>query len=182
VYFGGGKTATGLQFDSVSGNASLSVSSVKELQDAKLQLINGQTGTLRVGQRYPILTSTTSSLGSSSNASTTPTIQYEDLGLTLEAKLQVVADKEVLVHLHETIRSLAGTSLNNIPILDNQDVSTDLSIPGGVTTVLVSNLNRSETLATQGIADAITTDSSRDVTESQLLITITPVITRITKP
>jgi general secretion pathway protein D len=182
VYFGGGKTATGLQFDSVSGNASLSDSSVKELQDAKLQLINGQTGTLRVGQRYPILTSTTSSLGSSSNASTTPTIQYEDLGLTLEAKLQVVADKEVLVHLHETIRSLAGTSLNNIPILDNQEVSTDLSIPGGVTTVLVSNLNRSETLATQGVVDAIPTDSSRDMTESQLVITITPVVTRITKP
>jgi general secretion pathway protein D len=182
VYFGGGKTATGLQFDSVSGNASLSVSSVKELQETTLHLITGQSGTLRVGQRYPILTSTTSSLGSSSNASTTPTIQYEDLGLTLEAKLQVVADKEVLVHLHETIRSLAGTSLNNIPILDNQDVSTDLSIPGGVTTVLVSNLNRSETLATQGVVDAIPTDSSRDMTESQLVITITPVVTRITKP
>ena len=100
----------------------------------------------------------------------------------MEAKLQVVADKEVLVHLHETIRSLAGTSLNNIPILDNQDVSTDLSIPGGVTTVLVSNLNRSETLATQGVVDAIPTDSSRDMTESQLVITITPVVTRITKP
>jgi len=182
VYFGGGKTATGVQFDSVSGNASLSVSSVKELQDAKFHLINGQSGTLKVGERYPILTSTTSSLGSSSKSSTTPTIQYEDLGLTLEAKPQVLANKEVLVHLHETIRSLAGTSLNNIPILDNQDVSTDLSIPGGVTTVLVSNLNRSETLATQGIANAITTDSSRDMTESQLVITITPVVTRITKP
>jgi type II secretory pathway component GspD/PulD (secretin) len=149
VYFGGGKTATGVQFDSVSGNASLSVSSVKELQDARVHLINGQSGTLKVGERYPILTSTTSSLGSSSKSSTTPTIQYEDLGLTLEAKPQVLANKEVLVHLHETIRSLAGISLNNIPILDNQDISTDLSIPDGVTTVLVSNLTRSETLATQ---------------------------------
>jgi Flp pilus assembly secretin CpaC len=171
-----------VQFDSVSGNASLSVSSVKELQDAKFHLINGQSGTLKVGERYPILTSTTSSLGSSSKSSTTPTIQYEDLGLTLEAKPQVLANKEVLVHLHETIRSLAGISLNNIPILDNQDVSTDLSIPDGVTTVLVSNLNRSETLATQGVVDAITTDSSRDMTESQLVITITPVVTRITEP
>jgi acetyl-CoA carboxylase beta subunit len=51
-----------------------------------------------------------------------------------------------------------------------------------VTTVLVSNLNRSETLATQGVVDAITTDSSRDMTESQLVITITPVVTRITEP
>ena len=182
VYFGGGKTATGVQFDSVSGNASLSVSSVKELQNATLHLVAGQSGTLRVGQRYPILTSTTTSLGSSSKASITPTIQYEDLGLTLEAKPQVLADKEVLVHLHETIRSLAGTSLNNIPLLENQEVSTDLSIPDGVTTVLVSNLNRSETLATQGITDAITTDNSKDVTESQLVITITPAVTRMNKP
>lgn len=182
VYFGGGKTATGVQFDSVSGNASLSVSSVKELQNATLHLVAGQSGTLRVGQRYPILTSTTTSLGSSSKASITPTIQYEDLGLTLEAKPQVLADKEVLVHLHETIRSLAGTSLNNIPLLENQEVSTDLSIPDGVTTVLVSNLNRSETLATQGITDAITTDNSQDVTESQLVITITPAVTMMNKP
>jgi len=182
VYFGGGKTATGVQFESVSGNASLSVSSVKELQNATLHLVTGQSGTLRVGQRYPILTSTTTSLGSSSKASITPTIQYEDLGLTLEAKPQVLADKEVLVHLHETIRSLAGTSLNNIPLLENQEVSTDLSIPDGVTTVLVSNLNRSETLATQGITDAITTDNSKDVTESQLVITITPAVTRMNKP
>ena len=182
VYFGGGKTATGVQFDSVSGNASLSVSSVKELQDAKLQLATGRTGTLRVGQRYPILSSTTSSLGASSKASTTPTIEYEDLGLTLEARPQVLADREVLVHLHETIRSLEGTSLNNIPLLNNQEISTDLSIPDGVTTVLVSNLNRSETLATQGIADAITTDSSKDVTESQLVVTITPTVTRVNTP
>jgi general secretion pathway protein D len=182
LYFGGGKTATVVQFDSVSVNASLPVSSVKELQDAKLHLITGQSGTLRVGQRYPILTSTTSSLGSSSKGLTTPTIQYADLGLTLEAKPQVVADKEVLMHLHETIRSLAGTSLNNIPILDNQDVSTDLSIPDGVTTVMISNLNRSETLATMGIADTIPSDSSRDVTESQLIITITPVLTWVNKP
>ena len=57
-----------------------------------------------------------------------------------------------------------------------------LSIPDGVTTVMISNLNRSETLATQGIVDAIPTDSSRDMTESQLVITITPVVTKITEP
>jgi hypothetical protein len=48
--------------------------------------------------------------------------------------------------------------------------------------VLVSNLNRSETLATQGVADGIPTDSSRDMTDSQLVITITPFVTRKTEP
>ena len=178
LYFGGGDTATGVQFDSVTANASLSVSSVKEIQEGKLHLADGQSGTFRVGQRYPVLTATTSATGSTSSSSTTPSIQYEDLGLTLEAKPHVLAGREVLVHLHETIRSLAGTSLNDIPILDNEEISTDLTMPDGVTTVLVSDLSRTESLATQGIADSIPTNDSRDLDESQLVITITPIATR----
>ena len=178
LYFGGGKTATGVQFSSVSANASLSISSIKEIENGKLHLADDQSGTFRVGERYPVLTATTSATSSTSNSSTTPSIQYEDLGLTLEAKPHVLAGREVLVHLHETIRSLAGTSLNDIPILDNEEILSDLTIPDGVTTVLVSDLSRTESLAMQGIFDSVPMNDSRDLTESQLVITITPIVTR----
>jgi len=178
LYFGGGYTYTGIQFDSVKANASLSESTVRELQEAHLQLADGEKGKFRVGERYPVLTATTSALGSTSSGSTTPSIQYEDLGLTLEASAHLEADDEVLVHLHETIRSLAGSSLNDIPILDNQEVATDLTVAAGMTTVLISNLSKSETRATQKFLGLIPMDSSRDTTDSQLLITITPVVTR----
>lgn len=185
LYFGGGLTATGVQFDSISANASLSVSSVQQLESATLHLADNQPGTFKVGEHYPILTATTLAVGASTSAtssSATPSIEYADLGLLLEAKPQIVSDKEVLLHLHETIRSLQGSNLNTIPILDNQEFSSDLSVAAGVTTVVVSNLTRTETLATQGIIDSITTNSSRDTNDSELVITITPIITRSASP
>jgi len=175
VYFGGGKTATGLQFDSANVNASLSASTVRELQDAKLQLSDGQVGAFRVGQRYPVVTATSTAVGSNY---TTPIIQYEDLGLTLEAKPHVLAGQEVLVHLHETFRALNGVSLNNIPIIDNREISTDLTVPEGVTTVLVSNLSRTETLETEDLLGVVPSNASRDQVGSQLVITVTPTLTR----
>ena len=185
LYFGGGLTATGVQFDSISANASLSVSSVQQLESATLHLADNQPGTFKVGEHYPILTATTLAVGASTGAtssSATPSIEYADLGLLLEAKPKIVSDKEVLLHLHETIRSLQGSSLNTIPILDNQEFSSDLSVAAGVTTVVVSNLTHTETLATQGVMDSITTNSSRDTNDSELVITITPIITRSTSP
>ena len=175
VYFGGGKTATGLQFDSANVNAKLSASTVRELQDAKLQLSDGQKGTLRVGERYPVVTATSTAVGSSL---TTPSIQYEDIGLTLEAKPHVLAGKEILVHLHEKFRALSGVSLNNNPIIDNREISADLTIPDGVTTVLVSNLSRTETLETEDLLGLVPSDASRNEVGSQLVITVTPTLTR----
>jgi Flp pilus assembly secretin CpaC len=181
LYFGGGLTATGVQFDSVSANASLSVSSIQQLESATLHLADNQPGIFKVGEQYPILTATTLAVGASTSAtssSATPSIEYADLGLLLEAKPHIVSDKEVLLHLHETIRSLQGSSLNTIPILDNQEFSSDLSVATGVTTVVVSNLSHTEALATQGVIDSITTNSSRNTDDSELVITITPIITR----
>jgi len=177
VYFGGGTTAFGVQFDSVDANASLSVSSVQELQEVSLHLADGQSGVFRVGQQYPVITTTTSAV-STSTPSVIPSFQYVDLGLTSEARPHIVSGNEVLLHLHESIRSLHGSSLNSIPILDSQEFSSDLTVPAGVTSVMVSNLSRTETLATQGILSSINTNFSRDEDDSELVITVTPVVTR----
>lgn len=185
LYFGGGLTATGVQFDSISANASLSISSIQQLESATLHLADNQPGTFKVGEHYPVLTATTLAVGTSTSAtssSATPSIEYEDLGLLLEAKPHIVSDKEVLLHLHETIRSLQGSSLNTIPVLENQEFSSDLSVAAGVTTVVVSNVSHTETLATQGVIDSITTNSSRNTNDSELVITITPIITRSSSP
>jgi general secretion pathway protein D len=177
VTFGGGSSTTGVQFGSVNANDSLSVSTSQQLKDATLHLANNQSGTLMIGQRYPIMTASTVAIGGSAS-SATPLIQYEDLGLTLEAKPHIESGNEVLLHLHETFRSLDGTSLNNIPVIDNQEFRADLSVPAGVTTVVVSSLSRSETRTAQGLVDSVPTNSSRNQQTSDLVVTITPILTR----
>jgi general secretion pathway protein D len=177
VYFGGGNTMMGVQFGSVDANMTLSGSTSQQLQDAMLHLANDQQGTLKVGQRYPIMTESTSTLGGSSS-STTPTIDYEDIGLVLEAKPHIEAGGEVSLHLHETFRSLDGTGVDSIPILDNQEFVSDLSVPAGVTTVVVSSLSRTETRTAQGLVSFLPTDSAKNQQTSDLVVTITPILTR----
>ena len=181
VTLGGGTTTTGVQFGSVSANMSLSTSASRQIQDATLHLVDGQSGTLKVGQQYPIMTASTAALGGSSSSST-PSIQYEDLGLTLEAKPHINLVGSVLLHLHETFRSLNGTTINSIPEIDNQEFVTDLSIPAGFTTVVVSNLSRTETRTAQGFANFVPSASGRNQQTSDLVVTITPTITRAPRP
>jgi general secretion pathway protein D len=180
VYFGGGKTATGVQFGSADANMNLSTSTSQQLEDATLHLANDQSGKLTVGQHYPIMTESTTALGGSTSSST-PTIQYEDLGLMLEAKPHIEPGGDVLLHLHETFRSLEGSSLNGIPILDNQEFVSDLSVAAGLTTMVVSNLSSTETRTAQGLV-LVSTDGARNQQVSDLVITVTPILIRAVAP
>jgi general secretion pathway protein D len=177
VTFGGGYTDFGVQFGSIAANMSLTKSTSQQLRSATLQLANNEAGKLRVGSRYPVQVASTTAVGGKSSSST-PSIQYEDLGLTLEAKPHVTVGGEVLLHIHETFRSLDGTSLNGIPIIDNQEFVSDLSVPAGMTTVMVSNLSSSETRTIQGFAALAPTNGGLDQQGSALVITVTPRLTR----
>ena len=181
VYFGGGYTATGVQFGSAKANANLSESTTQELDDVTLRVADGDAGRFRIGERYPVLTATTSTTTQSAlktSTSTTPIIQYQDLGFTLEAMPHLLSDKEVLLHIHQTIRTLHGSSLNNIPVLDNTEFSADLSVREGETTVITSNISRTEARATQGLAGLLPTDSSGQQDDSRLVVTVTPTVVR----
>src|ERR1700733_13497081 len=179
VYFGEGETATGMGFGSPSANLNLLASRSQELQDVTLHLADDRIGTLKIGQRYPVMTASTSTLGGSTS-STTPTIEYEDLGVIFEAKPHIKPDGEVVLHIHEALRSLDGTSLDTIPVIDNEEFVSDISVQGGNTTVIVSNLSRTETRTAQGFINFIPTDNARNQQTSELVVTITPVITRET--
>jgi general secretion pathway protein D len=177
VTLGGGLTATGIQFGSIAGNASLTGSSSQQLQSVMLRLSNNETGKLRVGQRYPIETASTTALGATSSTTTTPSIEYEDLGLSIEARPQVRFEGEVLLQIHGIMRALDGTSLNGIPIIDNQEFVSSLSVPAGVTTVVVSNLSQTEARTIQGFASLLPTNSGLDQQTSELVVTLTPHLT-----
>jgi general secretion pathway protein D len=178
VTVGGGITTTGVQFDSIATNASLTNSTSRELQSVTLRLGNNETGKLRIGQRYPVETASYSALGSTSSSSVTPSVEYEDLGLTLEAKPLVRLQGDVLLQIHGIIRALNGTSLNDIPILANQEFVSSLSVPSGVTTVVVSNLSLTQARTVEGLVNFVPTDNDLDQQTQELVVTFTPRVTR----
>jgi len=179
VYFGGGRTATGVQFDSASVQSSLQRSKLERLQEQTLLLADGSSGKLRFGQRYPIETSRTSvttSSTSSSSSTTTPSIQYEDLGVTLETKVHLSSEGGTYLELHQTIRGLDGQKANDIPVLDNQEFATSLCIPNNGSALLISDVSQSETHAIRGLASAMPTESTLDKSTTQLVIIVTPYV------
>jgi hypothetical protein len=183
VTYGGGQTYMGMSFDSPSVNLSLSDSHLHLIAENTLRVADRQSATLRIGQRYPVkvativtysYTGSSSSSSSSSSsdwkASTTPSVQYEDLGLTLQLEPQLMGNGNLYLSLDWKNQSLAGSSVNEVPVLDRRQFSDAMIVPLHSTVLLTGYVGRQTVGDTSGLSS--NRDASR--TDSELLITITP--------
>ena len=212
--FGGGLTLTGLSVGSgATANLALNSSDTRELDSLTLRVLDQEESTIRSGTRYPIITSSYSSLAGSSLAipglssagvssalaglgiggtgvtSTTsqiiPQVQYEDLGLTLKVKPYIQKDRDVSLNIDLKIESLAGSSLNNIPVLDSQTYTAVTTLAEGASAMVVSTMTKQQSKAVQGVPGLSdlpgfqsTTNNQTENDMSELLIVITPHIIR----
>ena len=172
--FGGGKTLSALAPGSVTANLNLNSSDSRELDQMQLRLGDGEAATMRSGTRYPIQTSSFSSLsasttkiagltaaGSSSSLSSLlasysgslpniPQVEYQDLGLTLKATPKVMRNDEVALTVDLKIDALAGISINGNPVLNNRAWSGVVTLKQGEAVEVVSELDKSESRAISG--------------------------------
>ena len=203
-FFGGGLTTTGVTSSPTTTlNLGLNSSDTRALDYIQLRVGDRQTGIFRVGTRYPITTSTftSSSAGSSSALSgitvngisasslfnqassvTIPQIQYEDLGLTLKAVPTVQKSGRISMKLDLKIEALAGSALNNIPILANRQFVSEIAVADGESAMLLSSLTRSESAAVSGLPgigelpgfQTVTAVNTTETDSSELVLLITP--------
>lgn len=215
AYFGGGLTLTGLTTSSINGNLALNSSDSRVLDHITMRLLDEQESTIKAGERYPIITSSYSNMGasglgniaglsspglSSTLASlgitaselqsglnqTIPQVQYQDLGLTLKIKPYIQKDKDITLNLNLKIDSLQGTSLNDIPVLSNQEFSTITTLREGASALVVSSLSKQQSRTVDGIPGLSelpgfqsTTNKQTQYDFSDLVILITPHIVRL---
>ncbi len=210
--FGGGLTLSGFSPAPITTNLNLNSSDSRELEQMQLRLGDGEAGTVRTGTKYPIQTSSFSSLsasipsipgltspGSSSALSSllaglnsvpnVPQVQYQDLGLTLKATPKVLRNDDVALTLDLKIDALAGSSLNGNPILANRSYSGVITLREGEGAVLMSELDKQETRALSGLPGLTEIPGLNNVTAnntqksaSTLVIVITPHVVRGTQP
>lgn len=176
--FGHGLTLFGVNLGSnTTLNLALNTSDARALDDLTVRLGNHQPTTLRVGEKFPITSSTYSSgisgstasllqgktingvsadqllaqLGGAGASAVTPIITFEDLGITLKATPTVLKSDMVALHVDMKIEALTGASLDNIPVLASRAFVSDILLEDGKTAVLLSNLSRTETASINGI-------------------------------
>jgi len=210
--FGGGITQSALAPGTLSANLNLNSSDSRELDQILLRLGDGEAATLRTGTRYPIQTSSFSSLsasvpnipgltgaGASGSLSSllsslsgsvpnVPQVEYQDLGLTFKATPKVMRDNLVALSIDMKIDSLAGSSMNGNPILNNRAYSGVVTLHQGEAVAVASELDKSESRAvsgTPGLSEipGLNNLTGKDTQKNYatLLIIITPHVIRGTQ-
>jgi hypothetical protein len=108
-----------------------------------------------------------------------PNAEYIDVGLKVKATPRVHADDEVSLQLEFTLSSLAGTMVNNIPVVDNQEIHQSVRMRIDEPTVVAGYISPQTTTSVNGepglsqipIAGGATATQNQ---YTQLLIMITP--------
>jgi Flp pilus assembly secretin CpaC len=207
--FGGGLTLTGVSLSPLKANFDLNSSDSRELDLMQLRLSDGEKATIKTGSRYPIQTSSFSGLGASlpnipglngagnsgslssllasyaGSVPNLPQVEYQDLGLTLQATPKVMRGGDLALTIDLKIDALAGSSINGNPILSNRAWSGVVTVKQGEAVEVVSEVDKSESHAisgTPGISEipGMNNLTSKDVQKNTatLLIVITPHVIR----
>jgi general secretion pathway protein D len=120
--FGGGLSLFGIGIADAAALATVSRSSAASVLRAAVVTADGQAATLHIGDRYPIITAgyfgpTT---GTGQVYAPPPTVQFQDLGLSLKVTPSVHEGGEVTLDLDAQYAVLGATVSNGIPAISNR--------------------------------------------------------------
>jgi general secretion pathway protein D len=203
--FGGGISFFGLSLDQLSADLSVNDSSARSLDHVQLRASQQKDSTFKMGVRYPIQTSsyssitssvstsTLQSLGLSSSqistltsaaSSTIPSVSYEDIGLVLKAKTLVHGNSDVSLDLDVQFRTLGATTVNGNPIILNREYKGATLLKEGEAAVMAGMISKSDEKSLSGLPalstvaglGALTSQRSKQEEDDELLILITPYV------
>jgi tetratricopeptide (TPR) repeat protein len=204
--FGGGLTESAFSPGTVTVKLNVNSSDSRQLDRVLLRAGDNDASTFKLGTRYPIQTSSYSSLTSSSSvaglttsgtssalssllssasSSTTPMVEYQDLGLTLKTTANVNRSDHVALTLDVKIDALSGETLDGNPVLNSRSYSGVITVKPETAVVIAGELDKSQTRAvsgTPGLDDipGLSQLESKDVNTNYatLMLVITPHIVR----
>jgi general secretion pathway protein D len=111
-----------------------------------------------------------------------PSFSYEDLGLTLKAKPQVYVNSDVGLTFEMDFRTLAGQSINGVPVIANREYKGSITLVDGEPAVVAGSVSQSEQRSLNGIpglgaipgVNKIMVSNSKTDETDELLLVITP--------
>ena len=190
--FGGGLTFFGLSLDQLGAVLSLSKSSSRSLQHATLRASQEKEATFKVGSRYPVLNASFSPianspaiagvLGNQSYTAPFPSVNYEDIGLTLKAKPLVHGNSDVALELTMQIRGLGAANVNGIPIITNREFTGGILLKEGEPAFIAGMITESDQRSLNGLPlfsqvpgfGVLTSQNSHQEMYDELVILVTP--------
>jgi general secretion pathway protein D len=124
--FGGGATFFGIGIAASAVMATFSKSDSDTILKSQIVTLDGQPATLHVGEKYPLVTASysggsTASIGNgASGLVAPPTINFEDLGLTLKITPSVHEGGEMTLDVSSEFKVLGATDANGNPAISTR--------------------------------------------------------------
>ncbi|MGA9789324.1 MAG: hypothetical protein WBQ43_01450 [Terriglobales bacterium] len=194
--FGGGLTLMGLSLDQLSAQLSMNESSVRQLDHVQLLASQDKDATFKLGERYPIMNASfapiynnpaiASVVGNQSYTAPFPSINYEDIGLTLKAKPVVHNNSDVAVEVEIEFRSLGSSITNGIPDILQREYKGGILLKPGEQAVVAGMVTESDEKTLAGLPffstipglGLFSSQQSKQQDSDELLILITPYVIR----
>ncbi len=190
--FGNGSTLMAVNLGTLGAQLSLNENWVTDLENVSLRASQGEVATMRLGSKYPVLNASFAPIYNSSAISQViqnnsfqapfPSVSYEDLGVSLKVKPTVNGDSAISLHLEMQLRTLAGQSLNGVPVIANREFQGSMMLRDGEPAVVAGAVTLSEQRSLTGIPglgavpglNQIMTSNGKQGEEDELLIVLTP--------
>ncbi|MFC3114973.1 secretin N-terminal domain-containing protein [Cellvibrio fontiphilus] len=194
---GSGVGGTGLSWTSLSSsgatrlalNAFASNNKVSILQTPKLLVRSGQSATVSVGQKIPLLVSqTVANEQIDGDTGSRQNVEYRDTGISLSVTPTVFSDGRIDMDIQQEVSGSSVTegTVNLTPIVSSRTISTSLSLRDGGSVLLGGLITREQTKGNSRVpvlgalpivGHLFRTDSSSAGT-TELMILVVPYLVR----
>jgi hypothetical protein len=179
VLVGNGDGTFGLRADFAAGDAPVGLAVGNFNSDGRpdLAVANRDDDTVSI-----ILNSTAGGIPGVFQPQPYPGVQYEDIGLKVNATPRLHNGNEVTLQLRFEIRSLSGEALNGIPVISNRTLEHSVRLREDQTTLLAGIIQEEERRGMQGwpglgrapVVGRVAGSRDSDARQTELLILITP--------
>ena len=111
-----------------------------------------------------------------------PGVEYLDIGVKVKATPRIHLNNDVSLQLHFEVSSLAGTSINGIPVIANQQVDQTVRVKGNQTAAVAGflerqinrNLNGTPGIGGIPAVGLLASDQNNQTADTELLILVRP--------
>jgi general secretion pathway protein D len=171
-------------------------SSVRQLDHVQLRASQDKEATFKIGERYPVLNASfapiynnaaiSQVLGNQSYTAPFPSVNYEDIGLTVKAKPTIHSNSDVALELDIEFRTLGSLSADGIPNIFNREYKGGILVKEGEPAVVAGMINKSDQKSLSGLPlfsnvpalGLLTGQHTKQEEDDELLILITPHVVR----